>query len=152
MKNNKRNSTLLIIIAFTLINFACNKTKQHSKWLCAETWKVNEISIAGQPVNLNPLMRFGECAIYDEICFGTLQLDDEGYATFAWQIRGKGSVFELSDQSEIVNEGNEKAVLFSSSFSGIYQVTEISKKGMIITSDNCKTYAGKNVVIKLVKQ
>ena len=148
----KQFKVMLLCVAFMLLNLACNKTRQHSKWLCGETWKVNEITIAGQPDNLKPVLHFGECAIYDEICFGTLQLEEEGYASFAWQIRAKGSIFELSDQTEMVNAGNEKAVSFSSSFSGIFNINEITKKRMIISSDNCKKYAGKEVVISFVKQ
>lgn len=152
MKNNKLYTIALLLLSFSLMNTACNKTKQHSKWLTGETWKVNEVSIDGDPFDLLPSISFDDCDIYDEICFGTIQLDGTGLANFAWQVREKGSVFELSDQTENVDESNEEAVSFSSSFSGIYSITTFNKKSMELESKTCKRYPGKNVIIKLSKQ
>ncbi|MFN7690618.1 MAG: hypothetical protein ACK5QU_06020, partial [Bacteroidota bacterium] len=73
-------------------------------------------------------------------------------ARFAWQIREKGKIFELSDQTQNKDESNEEAVGFSSSFSGVFNVTEVDKKNMALESQNCKRYPGKKVVIKLTKK
>jgi hypothetical protein len=142
----------LAIIAFSIISTACNKTKQHSKWLTGETWKVNEVSIDGAGFDILPQLTFDNCNIYDEICFGTLQIENSGAASFAWQVREKGTIFELSDQSQTVDENNEDAVSFSSSFSGVYKVNDADKKNLEIESDNCKRYPGKKVILKLSKQ
>jgi predicted small secreted protein len=37
MKNNKLYTIALLLLSFSLMNTACNKTKQHSKWLTGET-------------------------------------------------------------------------------------------------------------------
>jgi len=150
MKNIKIYA--ITIITFSIFNAACNKTKQHSNWLTGETWKVNEISIDGAAFSILPQLSFDDCNIYDEICFGTLQVENSGTASFAWQVREKGSIFELSDQTQSVDESNEKAVAFSSSFSGIYKVNNADKKIMELESENCKRYPGKKVILKLSKQ
>jgi len=152
MRNNKTIRISLLMISILWITAACNKTKQHSKWLTGETWKVNEVSIDGQPFNLLPTLSFEDCNIYDEICFGNLQVEGDGIARFAWQVRDKGNEFELSDQTETVNESNEEAVSFSSSFSAIYKVNSATKKEMELESNNCLRYPGKKVIIKLSKQ
>jgi len=152
MKNNKLNTFVLLILSFGIISVACNKTKQHSKWLTGETWVVNEVSIDGAPFDLLPKLNFDDCDIYDEICLGTLQIKKDGLANFERQVRDKGSIFELSDQTENVNESNEEAVSFSSSFSGIYNVNNADKKSMELESNNCKRYPGKKVILKLSKE
>lgn len=150
MKNIKFYA--ITIITLSLISIACNKTKQQSKWLTGETWQVTEITIDGAAFAILPKLSFDECNIYDEICFGTLQVEDSGTASFAWQVREKGSIFELSDQSQTIDKNNEEAVSFSSSFSGIYQLNDMDKKHMEIESSNCIRYPGKKVLIKLSKQ
>ena len=152
MKNNKLYPFVLLMLTVAIISGACNKTKQHSKWLTGETWKVNELSIDGTPFDILPTLSFDDCDIYDEICFGTLQVEDAGVANFAWQVREKGSIFELSDQTENADESNEESVSFSSSFSGVYQVNDADKKSMELESQTCKRYPGKTVIIKLTKQ
>jgi hypothetical protein len=152
MKNNKLYPFVLLMLTVAIISGACNKTKQHSKWLTGETWKVNEVSIDGAPFDLLPKLNFDDCAIYDEICFGTLQIENDGVANFAWQVREKGSIFEFSDQTENVNESNEEAVSFSSSFSGIFNVNSANKNSMELESTNCKRYPGKKVIFKLSKE
>lgn len=152
MKNNKLYISALLMFTILIISAACNKTKQHSKWLTGETWVVNEVSIDGSPFDLLPKLNFDDCDIYDEICSGTLEIENDGVANFAWQVREKGSIFELSDQTENVNESNEEAVSFSSSFSGIYNVNNADKKSMELESNNCKRYPGKKVIIKLSKE
>jgi hypothetical protein len=152
MKYFKPNKFSFLILAVAIIAVACNKTKQHSKWLTGETWKVNEITIDGQSFASLPIMSFNDCDIYDEICFGNIQVEGDGMASFAWQVREKGSIFELSDQTENVDESNEESVSFCSSFSGVYNINDISKKEMELQSDNCLRYPGKKVVIKLSKQ
>jgi hypothetical protein len=152
MKNNKLYTFVLFILTVAIVSGGCNKTKQHSKWLTGQTWIVNEVSIDGVSFGLLPKLNFDDCDIYDEICFGTLQIENAGVANFAWQVREKGSVFELSDQTENVNESNEEAVSFSSSFSGIYTVNNANKKNMELESNNCKRYPGKKVILKLSKE
>jgi hypothetical protein len=152
MKNNKLYTFVLLILTVAIIGGACNKTKQHSKWLTGETWLVYEVSIDGAPFDLLPKLIFDDCDIYDEICFGNLQIENDGVANFAWQVREKGSIFELSDQTENVNESNEEAVTFCSSFSGIYNVNKADKKSLELESNNCKRYPGKKVIVKLSKE
>jgi hypothetical protein len=152
MKNNKLSSFVLLILTIGIISSACNKTRQHSKWLTGQTWVVNEVSIDGSSFDLLPKLNFDDCDIYDEICFGTLQIENDGVANFAWQVREKGSIFELSDQTENVNQSNEEAVSFCSSFSGIYNVNNADKKSMELESNNCKRYPGKKVILKLSKE
>lgn len=152
MKHIKQYSHAIAVLLISILFAACNKTKQHSKWLTGETWHVNEITIDGNNFGILPKLSFDDCDIYDEICFGTLQFEDAGVANFAWQVRQKGSIFELSDQTQTVDESNEAAVSFSSSFSGIFNINAINKKSMELESKNCKRYAGKTVIIKLKRQ
>lgn len=153
MISRKYYHYVLLLALFSATFFAsCNKTKQHSNWLTGESWQVTAISIDGQEFNLKPTFNFDDCAIYDEICFGTLQLDAQGSASFAWQIRDKGNTFELSDQTENIDSNNEIAVSFTSSFSGIYKMNHIDKKNLEIESSACKRYPGKKVLIQLSKQ
>jgi hypothetical protein len=152
MRNFKIKNISIIFIGLLLITTACNKTKQHSKWLTGETWKVSSISIDAQPFDLLPTLTFDDCDIYDEICFGSLKTEGEGTASFAWQIRNKGTEFELSDQTQNVDESNEEAVSFSSSFSAVYTINESTKKEMEIESSTCLRYPGKKVIIRLSKQ
>jgi hypothetical protein len=152
MKNNNIYSIAILMLSFLMFNTACNKTKQHSNWLTGETWKVTEVSIDEAPFDILPILSFNDCNIYDEICFGTIQAEGAGYANFAWQVREKGTIFELSDQTENVDENNEEAVSFSSSFSGIFNVNDADKNSMVLESQNCKRYPGKKVLIKLAKQ
>ena len=152
MKNNKLYPFVLLMLTVAIISGACNKTKQHSKWLTGETCKVNEVSIDGAPFDMLPKLNFDDCDIYDEICFGTLQIENDGVANFAWQVREKGSIFEFSDQTENMNESNEEAVSFSSSFSGLFNVKSANKNSMELESTNCKRYPGKKVILKLSKE
>lgn len=152
MRNYKNNRISIVIISLVIIFASCNKTKQHSNWLTGETWKVTHLSLDGQPLDLKPALTFDDCNIYDEICFGSVKADGEGTAVFAWQIRKKGTEFELSDQTQDINEGNEVAVSFSSSFSGIYSINKATKKEMELESNACVLYPGKKVIINLSKQ
>jgi hypothetical protein len=152
MKQFKIKPINFIAILSLIIITSCNKTKQHSKWLTGETWQVNTVTIDGQPFDLLPALSFDDCDIYDEICFGNLSIENKGAARFAWQIREKGKIFELSDQTQNKDESNEEAVSFSSSFSGVFNVSEVDKKNMALESQNCKRYPGKKVVIKLTKK
>jgi hypothetical protein len=152
MKNNKLSTLVLLILTIGIISSACNKTRQHSKWLTGQTWVVNEVSIDGSPFDLLPKLNFDDCDIYDEICFGTLHFENDAVANFAWQVREKGCIFELSDQTENVNQSNEEAVSFCSSFSGIYNVNNADKISMELESNNCKRYPGKKVILKLSKE
>lgn len=152
MNNIKQYILGFSVFLNLMINVSCNKTKQHSKWLTGETWKVSEVTIDGNSFGLLPQFKFDECDIYDEICFGNLIVENTSMANFAWQIREKGSIFELSDQTQNVSESNEEAVSFSSSFSGIYDVNQMDKKSMELESNNCKRYPGKKVIIKLNKE
>jgi hypothetical protein len=152
MKNYKIKSISIIFISLLFVAAACNKTKQHSNWLTGETWKVTSISIDGQPFDILPTLTFDDCNIYDEICFGNLKAEGDGTASFAWQIRNKGTEFELSDQTQEVNESNEEAVSFSSSFSAVFNINKATKKEMEIESSTCVRYPGKKVIINLSKQ
>ena len=149
MKNIFKIKLLIALIFITTIS--CNKTKQNSNRLSGGTWKVTSIVIDEIPYDILPSFTFNDCNIYDEICTGAISTDGAGTAEFAWQVRDKGTTFELSDQTVIVNETNEEAVSLSSSFSGIYHIDNLSKNSMQMNSTSTVRYPGKSVIITLEK-
>ena len=142
----------LFIATLALFFFSCNKTKVRSNRLTGETWVTESITIDGQAFEPLPTFTFDKCAIYDEICFGALQTSDESVANFAWQIREKGTIFELSDQTENKTISNEKAVDFCASFSGNYSITETTKNKLTLESTTTVRHKGKKVLIVLKKK
>lgn len=142
----------LLVVTVALFLFSCNKTKVRSNRLTGETWTTESITIEGKAFDPLPTFTFDKCAIYDEICFGTLRTSDESVANFAWQIREKGTIFELSDQTENTNHSNEEAVDFCASFSGIYTINEGTKNNMLLESTSTVRYAGKKVILTLKKK
>lgn len=155
MKIIKRLSFLtLVIVAIA----ACNKTKKFSKRLAGETWTVTELTVDGTSAEELPKLIFSDCDIYEkEPCVGELENHEGGHANFIWQIRDKGKVFELSNQSSLDDahshggdeHATEEAVLLSQNLSGIYTITKSKRKSMEMESTATLGFEGKKVILKL---
>jgi hypothetical protein len=146
---------LLVVGIATLAS--CNKTKQASKRLSGETWKVVELSVDGiTQAELPTTLVFNDCDIYAESCNGEWNRDAH-HAHFIWQFREKGKKFELSNQSsaEDAHGGGHEAeenIAQCAEFSGVYEVINQDKKMLFLESMNTIGYAGQKVVFKLEKQ
>ncbi|MGL4598193.1 MAG: hypothetical protein ACRCYO_11710, partial [Bacteroidia bacterium] len=65
-----KTKLILFVIGLGLIA-GCNKTKQASKRLSGETWKVVELTVDGvAPAELPTTLVFSDCDIYAESCKG----------------------------------------------------------------------------------
>jgi hypothetical protein len=145
----KKNILLAGTAVLLLFTTACNKTKKNAKLLSGETWAVSSITIDGTEASELAVLHFDDCVIYDELCSGNWingdghsNTADEG-ATFYWQIREKGKVFELSNQSE------DEYAFNCSQYSGVYDIVNLDKTNMEIKSTATVGYSGKTVIIKM---
>jgi hypothetical protein len=154
MKNYKTLKTIALVIFIAVLGIfaACNKTKQGSNRLMGHHWDVEEFTIDGVANNELYELDFEDCSIYKETCEGHLMTREGGEAHFAWQIRDKGKIFELSDQSDHSHgEKDKRAIFLSASISGVYQIDKQTRKEFEISSTETAQYKGKKVVIKMHK-
>jgi hypothetical protein len=152
MKNILKTAVILFLFIGLITTItSCNKTKQYSSLLSGETWKVTAITVDGTPYDILPTLSFNACDIYDEICMAEATTGAPRVANFAWQIRDKGTTFELSDQTREVDNDNQDAVTFTSSFSGVFSITEATKSKMIFNSTATIRYPNKVVIITIEK-
>lgn len=153
-----RKSLIFISVTTILLltTAACNKTKQVSKRLSGETWRVTELTVDGVSEDHLPSLRFEDCDIYDESCKGEWEHDD-AHAHFIWQVREKAKKFELSNQSSLedAHDGGHEAeenILQCQNFSGVYDIKERSRSKMELTTTTALGFSGKTVVLKMEKQ
>lgn len=155
-----KNLNIFMIAAVMLLTVqACNKTKKYSKRLAGETWAVKTLTVDGTSEEELPTLVFEDCDIYDEVCMGEWTNPEGAHAEFAWQIREKGKIFELSNQSNLEGDGHdhgnvdehaqEEAILQCQNFSGIYEIKEHKKKSMRFESKSTIGFPGQAVVIEL---
>jgi hypothetical protein len=148
-------SGILLAIGFTII--ACNKTSSNTKKLDGGEWQITQLSVDGMEVEELPHWVIAECDPYEETCTGQWLNDEGGEAKFAWQFNDKGKVFEIANQSELLEEdehehGEHEAAMQCQYFSGAYQVVEQKKKAMKFESSTTLGYSGKKVVLAIEKK
>lgn len=154
---------ILVLVATGLV--ACNKTNSFSKRLSGETWTVTKLTIDGveEEEDHLPELEFSDCDIYDEVCMGEWHIEDE-HAEFAWQFNENGDKFIISNQSEAEHDhdhdhdhdhGDEEEhvepIDQCQDLSGTYDVDEMKRKTMKITSSALIGYEGELVEIELEK-
>lgn len=148
----------IAFITLTVILFsACNKTKQYSKRLSGEKWKVTELSVDGVNEAELPTFSFNECDIYSESsCKAEWTNEEGGHSEFIWQFREKGKKFEISNQGSLEDSHGdhaaEEAILQCQNFSGVYDVKEHKKSTMEFETTSALGFSGKTVKLKMKKQ
>lgn len=146
-----------LILITALVVEGCNKTKKFSKRLAGEKWTVTELSVAGINESELPVLSFNDCDIYDESCKGEWETPEHEHAEFVWQIRDKGGLFELSNQSSLDeihshsgdDHAAEEAIIQCQNFSGVYTIVSSKRKSMELESQNTLGHSGQLVKMKL---
>ena len=140
---------LIISLFIASVILGCSKDKKFSKRLSGENWEVISLKIDNEPQEDLPNLSFDECNIYKETCFGKWSLNSNE-ANFAWQLREKTTIFEISNQSLVTAE-KEAEIIQCMNLSGIYEVLAFSKSEFKIKSNTTVGYGGTDVEILLKK-
>lgn len=146
---------LLSLLMFSATG--CNKTKRNTNLLGGESWTVTTLTVDGTAQAEIPTLSFSECDPYNEVCTGEWLHELGHHALFSWQFRNKGKTFEISNQSTLEDAHGagheaEENILQCQNFSGVYEVTERSKKKMQFRSTAVLGFPGQTVEMVLEKK
>lgn len=148
----KKSTILLAMVTLSVIILSCNKDKQYSRNLSGEEWEVKELVIDGvAQTDELPVLEFEDCDIYNETCNGIWEGGGHSHGSgsadeevkFAWQVRDKGKVIEISNQSS----GKDAVQCWQ--LSGVYDLVRENKEKFELQSSNTQGYPGKMVKIVL---